>query len=198
MNGRFRDYARAAGEARLARTSPGRASLVLATASTSVLWLDARDRRDRRRAARRCAAWRVAALGPDVLAGDFDSRLAASRARVAPSRAPIGEVLLDQRVAAGIGNIWKTESCFARGSIRARACATRRITCSSDLRDRARADAELRRGLARFPRVLRGPASRVRGADRRSRRTSSATRRAGRGLPHCQRVLRTVVSGSRR
>ena len=56
----------------------------------------------------------VAPLGPDVLAGDFDSRHAASRAAAAPERT-IGETLLDQRVAAGIGNIWKCESLFACG-----------------------------------------------------------------------------------
>jgi endonuclease-8 len=51
-------------------------------------------------------------LGPDVLAGDFDSRQAAARAALHPTRT-IGEVLLDQRVVAGLGNIWKTESLFA-------------------------------------------------------------------------------------
>lgn len=56
----------------------------------------------------------IAALGPDVLAGDFDSRQAASRAAVHNARA-IGDVLLDQRVVAGIGNIWKCESLFAAG-----------------------------------------------------------------------------------
>jgi endonuclease-8 len=54
----------------------------------------------------------VAALGPDVLADDFDARLAASRAARESTRM-IADVLLDQRVAAGIGNIWKTESLFA-------------------------------------------------------------------------------------
>jgi endonuclease-8 len=47
-----------------------------------------------------------------VLAGGFDAPEAARRASAHPRRT-IGEVLLDQRVAAGIGNIWKTEVCFA-------------------------------------------------------------------------------------
>src|SRR6185369_8674121 len=53
----------------------------------------------------------VAALGPDILADDFDSRLAASRAALHPSRT-IAEVLLDQHVVAGIGNIYKCESLW--------------------------------------------------------------------------------------
>jgi len=47
-----------------------------------------------------------------VLADDFDSRQAASRAALHESRT-IADVLLDQRVASGIGNIYKCESLFA-------------------------------------------------------------------------------------
>jgi endonuclease-8 len=54
----------------------------------------------------------VGALGPDVLAVDFDPEVAARAAALAPA-CLVGEVLLDQRVAAGIGNIWKTEALFA-------------------------------------------------------------------------------------
>ena len=111
MNGRFYKFARAEGEARLARTSPGRASLVLATASDLYLWqtcptVEIVPRRAPRR------GMTLAALGPDVLAGDFDSRQGAARAALHESRT-IGEVLLDQRVVAGLGNIWKSESLFA-------------------------------------------------------------------------------------
>ena len=56
----------------------------------------------------------VAALGPDVLAVDFDAHLAATRARVHTTRM-ICDVLLDQRVAAGIGNIYKNEALFLCG-----------------------------------------------------------------------------------
>jgi endonuclease-8 len=28
---------------------------------------------------------------------------------------PIGDALLDQRIVAGIGNVWKAETCFAAG-----------------------------------------------------------------------------------
>ena len=50
--------------------------------------------------------------GPDLL-GDFDVAEAVRRAREHGDEA-IADVLLNQRVAAGIGNIWKSESLFAR------------------------------------------------------------------------------------
>jgi len=112
MNGRVRRYPRADGEAVLARLSPGRAKLALVTANLVCIWINARTIEIApRRAPMRGMA--VAALGPDVLADDFDPRLAASRALADPARR-IADVLLDQRIAAGIGNIWKSESLFAR------------------------------------------------------------------------------------
>jgi endonuclease-8 len=110
MNGRFYAFTRADGEARLARTSPGRASLVLATVTHLYLWQTCPTVEIvPRRAALRGMA--IGQLGPDVLAGDFDSRQAAERAAMHDSRM-IADVLLDQRVVAGLGNIWKTESLF--------------------------------------------------------------------------------------
>jgi endonuclease-8 len=50
-------------------------------------------------------------LGPDILAPLFDVGTVIPRARLMPARA-VGEVLLDQRVCAGIGNIWKCESLW--------------------------------------------------------------------------------------
>jgi endonuclease-8 len=52
-------------------------------------------------------------LGPDLL-GEFDPAEAVRRAREHNGE-EIANVLLNQRVAAGIGNIWKSESLFARG-----------------------------------------------------------------------------------
>ncbi|HEY5951819.1 MAG TPA: DNA-formamidopyrimidine glycosylase family protein [Kofleriaceae bacterium] len=113
MNGRVRRYLRADGEAVIARMSPGRLTLVLVTSSVVVLWINARTLEVApRRAPMRGVA--IASLGPDVLADGFDPQLAASRATAQPTR-QIADVLLDQRVAAGIGNIWKCESLFARG-----------------------------------------------------------------------------------
>ena len=53
----------------------------------------------------------VSHLGPDVLADDFDLDLVVRRARGAPA-ATIGELLLDQKVAAGIGNVFKCEALW--------------------------------------------------------------------------------------
>lgn len=113
MNGRVRFYPRADGEAAVARMSPGRASLVLVTASHVAMWINAPtvEIAPRRAPSRGLA---VGSLGPDVLADDFDPRVAAARAAASPERT-IAETLLDQRVAAGIGNIWKCESLHARG-----------------------------------------------------------------------------------
>jgi endonuclease VIII len=56
----------------------------------------------------------IGRLGPDILAGDFSpQREAESLRRAAGDRAELGEVLLDQRLIAGIGNIFKSEGCFA-------------------------------------------------------------------------------------
>ena len=53
----------------------------------------------------------VAHLGPDILAEPFDLDGVIRRARQA-DRPTIGELLLDQRVCAGIGNIYKCESLW--------------------------------------------------------------------------------------
>jgi endonuclease-8 len=55
---------------------------------------------------------RLAALGPDILAGDFDSERFLARLRADDPTRGIGEALLDQRNVAGIGNIWKSEGCW--------------------------------------------------------------------------------------
>lgn len=52
-------------------------------------------------------------LGPDILAPvlDIDSILARARTFL-PAHPPLGDVLLDHRVAAGIGNVYKSELLF--------------------------------------------------------------------------------------
>jgi endonuclease VIII len=55
---------------------------------------------------------RLAALGPDVLADDFDERRFLARLRENDQSRGVGEALLDQRNFAGIGNLWKSEGCF--------------------------------------------------------------------------------------
>lgn len=53
----------------------------------------------------------ISNLGPDILAEDFDATVAISRMTTTNDRA-IGETLLDQRVIAGLGLIYVTESLF--------------------------------------------------------------------------------------
>jgi len=56
----------------------------------------------------------VGHLGPDLLGADWDEAEAVRRLRADPDR-EIGEALLDQRLLAGIGNLYKCETLFLRG-----------------------------------------------------------------------------------
>jgi endonuclease-8 len=56
----------------------------------------------------------VAKLGPDLLGGEFD-RDEAVRRLIAAGHQPIAMSLLDQRLVAGIGNIYKSEVLFLAG-----------------------------------------------------------------------------------
>jgi endonuclease-8 len=58
---------------------------------------------------------RLAGLGQDVLGEQFDERRFVARLREDDPTRPIGDALLDQRTVAGIGNLWKSEACFAAG-----------------------------------------------------------------------------------
>jgi endonuclease-8 len=51
-------------------------------------------------------------LGPDILAPQLDLEGAIRGLRADPTRA-VGDALLDQALVAGIGNIFKSEACFA-------------------------------------------------------------------------------------
>ena len=53
-------------------------------------------------------------LGPDVLDGAFDVDRAVAIARRGPAEQTLADVLLDQRVLAGVGNVWKSEALFDR------------------------------------------------------------------------------------
>jgi endonuclease VIII len=96
------------------RRSPRRAWLVIRTAEHEVvefdgpvleLMTDSRTRFDRR----------LAALGPDVLAPELDERRFLARLREDDQTRGLGDALLDQRNIAGVGNVWKSEGCFATG-----------------------------------------------------------------------------------
>jgi endonuclease VIII len=57
----------------------------------------------------------LAALGPDLCRPDADLAEAVARLDRLPSGTEIGNALLDQRVAAGVGNVYKSEVLFACG-----------------------------------------------------------------------------------
>ena len=58
---------------------------------------------------------RLSALGPDVLAAEFDCERFLTRLRSDDQTRTLGDALLDQRNVAGIGNIWKAEGCWEAG-----------------------------------------------------------------------------------
>jgi len=57
----------------------------------------------------------VAHLGPDLLDPGHDTAEAVRRLGAEPAR-PLGEALLDQTVAAGLGTIYASEACFVHGA----------------------------------------------------------------------------------
>jgi endonuclease-8 len=58
----------------------------------------------------------VAHLGPDLLGDDWDPHVAAANVTADPDR-PLAETLLDQRVMAGVGNVYANELCFVTGRL---------------------------------------------------------------------------------
>ena len=58
----------------------------------------------------------VAHLGPDLLGEDWDARRAAANLAADPDR-PLADALLDQRVMAGVGNVYCNELCFLFGRL---------------------------------------------------------------------------------
>jgi endonuclease VIII len=69
------------------------------------LMTDSRSRIDRR----------IAQLGPDIMAAEFDEQGFLRRLRDDDPTRGIGDALLDQRNLCGIGNLWKSEACFLAG-----------------------------------------------------------------------------------
>lgn len=55
----------------------------------------------------------LARLGPDILAPELDLDEIVAKFRAGDQSRTLGDALLDQRLTAGIGNIFKSESCFA-------------------------------------------------------------------------------------
>jgi endonuclease-8 len=114
-------------------------------------------------------------LGPDILAEppDFDGMLHALR-RADQSR-DLGDALLDQRIVAGIGNLWKAECLWE--------------TCVSPWRTLAQtSDEDLRATLAAAHDSMRRSVA-------GSRPLRRVYRRAGRPCPRCGTPIRSGAQG---
>ncbi len=121
----------------------------------------------------------VTALGPDLLDADIEPGDATARAlaRVDPTR-PVGDALMDQRVVAGIGNVYRSETLFlcgispwrAVGALSADEAAGLGRTASRLLADGVR---------------HRGPIVTYRSPDPRSRERTWVYGRAGRPCRRC-------------
>jgi endonuclease-8 len=96
------------------RRSPRRAWLVVRSDRGEVVQFDG-PVLELMTSARARADHRIATLGPDILAPELDEDAFLRRLRADDPTRPIGDALLDQRTIAGIGNLWKTEGCFAAG-----------------------------------------------------------------------------------
>jgi len=57
----------------------------------------------------------VAGLGPDIMAGSPDYSAMVMRLRQTDQRRALGEAILDQRLIAGVGNMWRAEALFNAG-----------------------------------------------------------------------------------
>ncbi len=98
----------------------------------------------------------VGHLGPDILGPDWDPAEALRRLGAEPAR-PIGLALLDQRVIAGLGNVYRNEICFLRGVLPTRAVGevpelaelialAHRVILANRDRDERTTTGDLRRG----------------------------------------------------
>jgi endonuclease VIII len=113
-------------------------------------------------------------LGPDLLSPDFDAAEAKRRLRAPERRSvPISAALLDQRVMAGIGNIWRNETLFAE-----------RVDPLAPVE--ALDDATLDRLIATARRLLTASAGVAPG-----RAPTSVYRRTGRPCPRCGTAIRS-------
>jgi endonuclease VIII len=110
-------------------------------------------------------ARRVRGLGPDILARPPDLDAMVDAFRRADQRRAIGDALLDQRLVAGIGNLWKAEALWRA-----------RVSPWSALGEVT--DEELRNVLSQAAQLMR------RSVDR-GRQERAVYRAAGRPCPRC-------------
>jgi endonuclease-8 len=103
-------------------------------------------------------------LGPDILGSKFDPEVVVRSLRTDPQRT-LGDALLDQTLVAGIGNIFKSEACFAAS-----------LDPWQPLADLS--DAQLRR-------VAQAAHDQMQDAVEHGRHARAVYRRAGRPCPSC-------------
>jgi endonuclease VIII len=127
---------------------------------------------------------RIAGLGPDLAADDPDLDEAVARARRVPATTPVASVLLDQRVAAGIGNVYKTEVLFALG-------VDPFASVGSFDDDAIRGLLKTASSMLRANAVRRGPRT-------TSREGLAVYGRTGRPCPRCWTPVRSIVHGHER
>jgi len=118
---------------------------------------------------------RLAHLGPDILATPPELETMIARLRAASQTREVGDALLDQRLVAGIGNMWKAEALWHA-----------RVSPWRPLRDVS--DDELRTVLETSARLMRG---RLDGA----RPLHRVYRRVGRSCHRCGAVIRSYPQG---
>jgi endonuclease-8 len=133
---------------------------------------------------RDCDEDAVAHLGPDLLGDDWDPRAAAANLVVDPDR-PLAETLLDQRVMAGVGNVYCNELCFVTGHL-----PTAHVSAVKDpLRMVQRARDMLWLNRSRWNRSTTG--------DTRRGRELWVYGRAGRECRRCGTLIESDSSGDR-
>ena len=126
----------------------------------------------------------VAHLGPDLLGDDWDPHVAAANLTADPDR-PLAEALLDQRVMAGVGNVYCNELCFVSGYL-----PTAPVSAVKDpLRMVQRARDMLWLNRSRWNRSTTG--------DTRRGRELWVYGRAGRQCRRCGTVIESDSSGDR-
>jgi endonuclease VIII len=118
---------------------------------------------------------RVAQLGPDILGEPLALEAMLARLRGAPAEREVGDALLDQRLVAGIGNVWKAESLWRE-----------RVSPWRPLGDVS--DGELIDVLETAHRLMRASVA----GERQQRHVY---RRAGRGCHRCGAVVRSHPQG---
>jgi endonuclease-8 len=118
---------------------------------------------------------RVRSLGPDILADPPDLDAMVAKLRGADPRTAIGEALLDQRLVAGIGNLWRAEALW-------------RVQMSPWRRLGELQDEEVRTALGEAARLMRGSLD-------SGLKVRAVYRRAGRPCPRCGSEIRSRGQG---